>query len=55
MYAIRSYYVYEADLALADAVIISRDNVLAQRHLDLIKRLSIPVYYYTDDNRNNFV
>ena len=43
-------HLYEADLALADAVIISRDNVLAQRHLDLIKRLSIPVYYYTDDN-----
>jgi len=41
---------YEADLALADAVIISRDNVFAQKHLDLIQSLSIPVYYYTDDN-----
>jgi len=40
----------EADLALADAVIISRDNVFVQKYMDLIKKLSIAVYYYTDDN-----
>ena len=44
------FYLYKADLALADAVIISRDNANGQRHLDLIKSLRIPVYYYTDDN-----
>jgi len=44
------FHLYKADLALADAVIISRDNANGQRHLDLIKSLQIPVYYYTDDN-----
>jgi hypothetical protein len=44
------FHLYETDLAFADAVIVSRDNMTAQRHLDLIKQLGIPVYYYTDDN-----
>jgi len=44
------FHLYEADLAFADAVIIPRDNVNGQRHLELIKKLNIPVYYYTDDN-----
>ena len=41
---------YEADLALVDAIIISRDIVTGTKYLDLIRKLKIPVYYYTDDN-----
>ncbi|MBA4347981.1 MAG: hypothetical protein C0413_03925 [Clostridiales bacterium] len=44
------FHLYEADLTFADAVIIPRDNINGQRHLELIKGLNIPVYYYTDDN-----